>query len=125
VLTHAPRQVASWLSFEVGQGYEKRICIALATLVIAYYAIGGALYLSGFRIYRIPSSAMEPTIRKDEMVIGRLSEPYKDRVERFDIVVYRLPNAPGEIYAKRVAAMSGEHVVINKEGMSVGGQGTT
>jgi signal peptidase I len=100
----------------------KRVVVVLAALIVAYHAIGGILYLCGFRIYRIPSSAMEPTIRKDEMVIGRLSDSYRRHVERLDIAIYRLPQAPGEVYAKRVAALAGEHVVIGKDGVSVGGK---
>jgi signal peptidase I len=100
----------------------KRVVFVLAALIVAYHAVGGILYLCGFRIYRIPTSAMEPTIRKNEMVIGRLSESYKRQVERLDIAIYRLPQAPGEIYAKRVAALAGEHVVIGNEGVSVGGK---
>ncbi len=100
----------------------KRIVVAVAGLVVVYHLLFGALYFMGFRVYRIPSSAMEPTIQKNEMVIGRLSDSYKNRVQRLDIVVYTLPNKPGEIYAKRVAALAGERIVIDKDGLSVGGR---
>ena len=100
----------------------KRIVVALAALIVAYHAAAGVLYVSGYRIYKIPTSSMEPTIRKDEMVVGRLSESYRSRVERLDIAIYRLPQAREQIYAMRVAALGGENLTIGKDGLSVAGR---
>jgi len=103
---------------------SKRIVIALAALVVAYYCVAGALYLAGFRVYRIPTAGMEPTIRRNEMVVGRLSGSYRNRVQRMDLAIYRIPQAPGEIYVKRVAALGGEQIVIDQNGMTAGGKKT-
>jgi len=99
-----------------------RIGIILAALVGACLLAFGGLYLAGYRIYRIPTAAMEPTIEKDEMVVGCLSESYRDHVARFDIVIYRAPQASGEIYAKRVVGMPAEKIAIDKRGVFVGGK---
>src|SRR5207249_5776363 len=83
-----------------GKNMIRRLAIILGALIGAYLLSFGALYLAGYRVYRIPSHSMQPTIQKDEMVIGRLSEGFRDRVARFDLVIYRRPQAPGELYAK-------------------------
>lgn len=94
-----------------------RIAVILAVLAGTYFLAFGVLYAAGYRVYRIPSAAMQPTIQKGEMVVGRLSEGYRYRISRFDIVIHRTPQFPGEIYAKRVVGMPGESLVIDERGV--------
>src|SRR4051812_32081537 len=65
-------------------------CVALFFVgaVAAYYIAFGILYFAGYRVYRFPTNAMQPTIKEKEMAIGRLSESYRSRVKRFDIAIY-------------------------------------
>jgi signal peptidase I len=99
-----------------------RIGVILGALAGAYLLSFGILYLAGYRVYRIPGMSMQPTILKDEMVIGRLSESYRDRMARFDIAIYRTPQVPGEFYAKRIVGLPGERLVIDQSGVSIDGK---
>jgi signal peptidase I len=100
----------------------KRVAIILAGLIGLYYLAFGAFYVAGYRVYRTPTFAMQPTVQKGEKVVGRLSEGYRDRIQRFDIVLFYTAQAPGEIYMKRVVGLSGEHITIDESGVKIDGQ---
>jgi signal peptidase I len=97
----------------------KRIALGFVVAVAAYYAACGILYAAGFRWYRFPYAAMEPTISKGEHAFGRLSQNYRDHISRFDIAIYVLNGSPTDIYAKRVIGLPGEHIVITRAGVMI------
>lgn len=94
----------------------------LGMIVGVHLTVVSLLYITGFRPYHIESAGMEPTIARNEFVIGQLSETYRQHVSRFDIVVYMPPNAPKERYAKRVVGLPGEHVMIDGRGIEIDGK---
>ena len=101
--------------------------LKIATLLLAgglciYFLCFGFLYAAGFRIYRFPTEAMHPTIKQGDFVVGRLSENCRDHLRRFDTVLYRTARFPGELYAKRVIALSGERIEIDDKGVSIDGE---
>lgn len=98
-----------------------RVGLLLAGLFVVWLLTWGVLYVSGYRVYRIPTGAMRPTINQGDYVIGRLSETYRDRIRRFDLVVYRLPQESGGVATKRVVGLPGERVTINAQGVKVNG----
>jgi signal peptidase I len=101
----------------------KKAAIVVACLVGLYYFSFGALYLAGFRVYRFPTAAMEPTIQKNEMAIGRLPDSYRDKISRFDIAVCRVRlEASEELYGKRVIGLPGERITINAQGVKIDGR---
>jgi len=100
----------------------KTIAIVLAGLVAVYFGVLGVLYAAGYRVYRVPTFSMIPTIEKDERVFGRLSESYRNRVQRFDLVIYTSSHAPGQIYAKRVIGLPHERIKIDQNGVVIDGQ---
>ncbi|MCC2254597.1 signal peptidase I [Ruminococcus sp. CLA-AA-H200] len=58
----------------------------------------------------IPSGSMEPTIQTNGLLIGnRLG---KDQVERYDIIIFRFPDDPSQLYIKRVIGLPGETIEI-------------
>jgi signal peptidase I len=54
------------------------------------------------------SSAMEPTIKANQLVEVRSMQP--EAIQRWDIVVLELPHSPGALSALRVIGLPGEQV---------------
>jgi len=102
-----------------------RIALFAGALAGVWLLAFAVLYGAGYRVYRIPTDAMQPTIRKGEMVIGRLSEGYRERVRRFDLAIYRAPVEAGGVYVKRVIGLPGEKLVIDESGVSIDGKRLT
>lgn len=104
-----------------------RIVLLLLTLV------GAAVLLVGVtsRLYRIPSSAMEPTLHcprpeagcradeADRIAVSRVLYRFRDP-ERGDVVAYRLPRAgaqrcgarEGSTFLHRIVGLPGESVAV-------------
>lgn len=100
-----------------------KIAVVGAGLAALYYLTIGILYFIGFRAYRIPTVAMQPTIQKDEMVFGRLSDNYRDAIQRFDIIVFTTRvRGSEEYYTKRVIGLPGEWITTGAKGVSINGQ---
>lgn len=97
----------------------KIVGITIGLLIGAYYLAFGVLYLAGYRIYRIPTTSMQPTIRYREIVIGRVSESYRDRLQRFDLAIYRFPQASGQMYVKRIIGLPGERITVDSGGVQI------
>jgi signal peptidase I len=94
----------------------------LASLAALWLIAFGIAYVAGYRVYKIPTNSMQPTVEMNEWVVGRLSESYRERVRRFDIAIYRTPQAPGQIYAKRIVGLSGEKISIDANGVMIDGK---
>ena len=98
---------------------------ALVALVVVVFVALVVLFFGFVKLYRIPSSAMEPTLRcgrpalgcsgqaADRVVALRLRWPFRS-VGRGDIVAFHIPPrtaarcGAGGIYVKRVIALPGE-----------------
>ena len=66
---------------------------------------------------------MYPTIDKGGFVVGRLSDIKRDRVERLDLLIYRVPAvSPTETYVKRVIGLPGDRVELSGEGIAINGE---
>jgi signal peptidase I len=92
--------------------------VVIRTLCACLLAIG-ALYLCGYRIYRVPTVEMQPTIRKGERVVARLSGDYRNDIQRFDLVLFTTPGLPGQIVLKRVVGLPGERITIGATGVRI------
>ena len=100
----------------------RKTLVGVAAVVITYAAICYPLYFAGYRLYRVPTEGMQPTIRKNEKVFGRLVNGYGRHVHRFEIVVIVQPNAPQSVLAKRVIGLPGEHVTVDWQGVRIDGR---
>ena len=63
-----------------------------------------------FRAYKIPSSAMEPTLLVGDHLIANMGIYKKDKPNRGDIVIFEYPKDPSKDYIKRVIGLEGEKV---------------
>lgn len=100
----------------------KLIALVVSGFIGLYILSSSILYWTGYRIYRVPTLAMEPTIQQGERVIGRLSEDYRLHVNRFDLALFQSSKIPGQIFVKRVIGLPGEHVTVGAEGIRINGE---
>src|SRR5438552_4971857 len=116
-----------------------RALLALAVVVVAALVV---FFVGYAKLYRIPSSAMEPTLRCAEPGVGcsgkandrvlaiRLRWPFRG-VSRGDIVAFRTPPRAvetcglGGIFVKRVIALPGETFAERKGVVYVDGRPLT
>lgn len=81
--------------------------IIIVVFVIAFL-LGHFVYINA----RVPSGSMEQTIMTGDRVFGnRLAYKTKDP-ERFDIVIFKYPDDPSQLFEKRVIGLPGETVNI-------------
>ena len=81
--------------------------IIIAVFVIAYL-LGHFVYINA----RVPSGSMEETIMTGDRVFGNRLAYIKDDPERFDIVIFKYPDDPSQLFVKRVIGLPGETVNI-------------
>ena len=84
--------------------------IIIAVFVIAFL-LGHFVYINA----RVPSGSMEETIMTGDRVFGNRLAYIKDDPERFDIVIFKYPDDPSQLFVKRVIGLPGETIQI-KEG---------
>ena len=60
----------------------------------------------------IPAGSMEGTIRTGDFVLGTRYDIGEGDIERYDILVFALPDEPDTVYIKRVIGLPGETVVV-------------
>ncbi len=77
---------------------------------IALVVILSFIFLQIFTNARIPSSSMENTIMTEDRLFG-YNFAYKNAdVKRGDIIIFRMPDEPHEIYIKRVIGIAGDEI---------------
>lgn len=83
---------------------------------LAYVATAAVLFLAAsatvVRAYVIPSPSMEPTlIPGDHLIVDRLARTPESQ----QLVVFRYPPDPSQIFIKRVIGLPGDHIrIVNK-----------
>ena len=65
-----------------------------------------------WRMFNLPSSSMQPTLRLGERLLGDMSYFKQHAPSRGDVIIYRLPKDPSTLYIKRVVALAGDQVVF-------------
>ena len=61
---------------------------------------------------RIPSESMENTIMKGDQLFGNRLAYKNEDPQRYDIVIFKYPDNPKQLFIKRVIGLPGETVVI-------------
>ncbi len=94
----------------------------LTRMILEPLAIAVALAClarSVVRIYSIPSASMSPTLRVGDAI---LVTPYRyDTPARGDVVVFRSPQAEGEVMVKRIVAVPGDLIETRTGRIRIGG----
>ena len=89
------------MSRGLGDVYKRQV------FVIAFL-LGHFVYINA----RVPSGSMEETIMTGDRVFGNRLAYIKDDPERFDIVIFKYPDDPSQLFVKRVIGLPGETVNI-------------
>ena len=77
-------------------------------IFVIVFALNKLVYINAV----IPSESMQDTILKGDRIIGNRLAYMSDDPERFDIVIFKYPDDPSEIFIKRVIGLPGETVEI-------------
>ena len=96
------------------------VLTALAVVVVCVYLLNPLrtaskdpeLRLFGYELLRMPSRSMQPTIRRDDIILVS-AWPYSTADPKpGDVVVFQWPLNPSSLYAKRIIADGGSTVEI-------------
>ena len=95
----------------MGIGMRMRI-ITRFSVVTGLAAVG--LMGCGQKVFTIPVTSMEPTIKSGSPVLVDITFYDKNPIQRFDIVAVKDPDGKGKKYVKRIIGLGGERVAIER-----------
>jgi signal peptidase I len=85
----------------------------LGSAVLGVAVILVAAYARRYQSYVVPLRSMEPTIPKDSRItVERIEEFSAGRARYGDIVVFRSPRTPQEIYVQRLMGLPGDRIEV-------------
>ena len=93
------------------QWYVYLIIFLLSSVVIRPL-LGWTIRSNIARAYKIPSSAMEPTLLVGDHLIADMKIYKSEKPKRGDIIIFEFPKDPSKDFIKRVIGTEGEKVVI-------------
>lgn len=93
----------------------------IATLPIVYVNTHRETCV-GFDTYRVPSGAMEPTIRAGELIVADARPNTIAKLKPGDVAILVLDPSNDVHFVKRIVAGPGEHVQITTQGLVVNGR---
>lgn len=92
---------------------KKHASLILLVVIFALITTG----CSGFKTFKLPTSAMSPTLVKGDWLISTPSSEYK----RGDIIVFKYPKDQQVWYIFRIAGLPGETVELKNNQLFVNG----
>lgn len=102
----------------------KKRWIALAIAALCVGALG-AWFRIAYRVYQVPSKAMEPTLRGDpdagDRILVDVASVGSRPLRRWDVVVFRYPHRRSRLFVSRVAGLPGERIAIREGRLLVDG----
>jgi signal peptidase I len=80
--------------------------------------LAGLLFLAGTRFvgqgYRVEGQCMEPWLRGGERILGEKWTFRRRAPRRGEVIIFRHPVTPSQLYIKRIVALGGETVEIRR-----------
>ena len=97
-----------------------------ARVALVAVTLGFTMFVSSCdscRMHTYPSSSMEPTIHKDDVVFVTYfsDDSQRSAVVRGDVVVYEVPGSDNPPYLKRVVALGGDTVELRNARLLING----
>lgn len=105
---------------EQDKRFIKRVLKAFVGYLL-FSAFTVLLFRYVFMLSLIPSGSMENTVFPGDIVLSTRLGISEDSIERYDILVFFLPNDPDTTYIKRVIGLPGETVVVENGKVYVDG----
>ncbi len=68
--------------------------------------------ITGFGVYRTPSSSMQPTFAPGQILITRAGHAGVRHLQRGDVIVRKVPEEVGQLWLQRIVGLPGETVSI-------------
>ena len=87
----------------------------LIKILVVYFIILGIFYWvfsTVLMLVHIPSTSMEGTIMKGDILIATRYGIGEDEISRYDILIFKFPDNPDETYIKRVIGLPGETIEV-------------
>lgn len=78
--------------------------------------------ITGYGLYRVPSSSMEPTVRPGQVLITRAGYYVKRPPQRGDVVTLLVPRHEGQVWLQRIIGLPGETIAIEAGQVLVDGR---
>jgi len=119
-----PERVKGFLQRKGAAMEQKVIREILDWLKYIAIAVVLALVIRSFVVMniKVPTGSMLPTIQLgDQILVNRFVYRFKP-LQRGDIVVFRYPDNPKELYVKRLIGMAGDKVEIIEGKLYINGQ---
>lgn len=73
-------------------------------------------------IGHVPSESMENTLNINDRVIGNRLAYRKEVPKTGDIIIFRLPDDPEQLFVKRIIGVPGDHIKIQKDFILINGK---
>lgn len=123
----------SKVSHDIGKNMSKKVAYTVVGIITATIALVGAIMvamnLSNISFFYVSGHSMEPTLRNGQVAVLK----YKKEIEPDQTVVFKEPlkwkeygsngtTHSDNYFIKRVVAVPGDEVFINKEGLFVNGE---
>ena len=96
------------------QSWQKGLYLLVGTSLICFIGLMGAIYKINIETTETTGRSMTPTILDQSKIYFSTASELKERLERFNIIVFEKKIAEGvtKQYAKRIIGLPGDHVVI-------------
>lgn len=96
----------------------------MAAIAALGLAIASAVALRKYSIegFVQQGKSMEPGFREGDRFLVEKASPREGKIERGDVVVYRIPGAPEKIVVKRVIGLPGESVEVREGAVFIDGR---
>ena len=105
------------------------LCVIVPVVAIAMYVINPLHVRSpdprqrlfGIGVYRVPSASMAPTLQPGRVLLVRAGDAALGDLQRGDVVVFRPPHHPEQVWLKRLIGLPGETVALRAGVLSING----
>lgn len=78
--------------------------------------------ITGYGLYRVPSSSMEPGVKPGQVLVTRAGYYVKRPPQRGDVVTLLVPQREGQVWLQRVIGLPGETIAIEAGQVRVDGR---
>jgi signal peptidase I len=104
--------------------YNNHLVYAVLILIGVTYPWGAAMFVRErlLEAFVVPSASMSPTILPGDRILANKLEYQLRDPQRFDVVIFRVPDNPQQRYVKRLVGLPGETVEVKDGRVRINGE---